>query len=59
MAEEKTVNDKKRLAEDETAPQGTPGAHGNEGDSDPLVTGVSHSRKTAGEIAPSEDVQDD
>ncbi len=51
MAEEKNHKDQPPKMDETTS---VPGAHGKPEDDDPLVTGVSHSRKTADEIAPTE-----
>lgn len=51
MAEKKNPKDQPPEMEQDKS---VAGAHGKPEDDDPLVTGVSHSRKTAEEIAPTE-----
>lgn len=56
MAEDKNHKDQPPKMEYTTS---VPGAHGNPDAYDPKVTGVSHTRKAADEIAPTEGPDND
>jgi hypothetical protein len=56
MAKDKNHKDQPPKMEDTTS---VPGAHGNLDADDPKVTGVSHTRKAADEIAPTEGPDND